>query len=138
MGVRFYIASSLDNAEAARQLCNRLTAEGHVCTYKWWVHGAVLPDRMRETAELELAGVLSAHVVIVLMPAARGSHVEFGIALAAWKSIVLVGPTAAIKDKPVCFYAHPRVSLVLHDEEEVQTETLVALLAMHAREEAVA
>lgn len=137
-GVRFYLASSLDNAEAARLLCNRLVAEGHTCTYRWWVHGAVLPDRLRETADLEMKGVLTADVLIVLMPAARGSHVEFGIALATWKSIVLVGPMKTLTDRPVCFYAHVRVSPILHDDEEVRTEALVALLAMHARKEAVA
>lgn len=137
-GVRFYIASSLGNAVAARALCVRLESEGHTCTYKWWVHGAVLPDRMRETAQIEMAGVMTAHVVIVLMPGGRGTHVELGIALAAWKSIVLVGPTKTLTDRPVSFYAHPRVSLVLHDEVPVQTETLVALLAMHARDEVAA
>lgn len=135
-GLRFYLASGLDNADAARALANRLTAEGHHCQYRWWVHGAVLPDRMRETAELEMGGVLTADVVIVLMPGSRGTHVELGIALASMKSIVLVGPTSTIRDRPVCFYAHKRVSLILHDEVEVQTETLVALLALHAREQA--
>lgn len=135
-GLRFYLASGLDNADAARRLCNRLEAEGHQCQYRWWIHGAVLPDRMRETAELEMAGVMTADVVVILMPGGRGTHVELGIALASMKSIVLVGPTSTIRDRPVCFYAHKRVSLVLHDDVEIQTETLVALLAMHARERA--
>lgn len=134
-GLRFYLASSLDNADGARRLCARLVDEGHACTYRWWTHGPQ-PHRMRDVSQAEMGGVLAADVVIVLMPGGRGTHVELGIALGVGKSIVLVGPTATLADRPVCFYAHPRVSHVLHDEEAIQTEALVALLAMHAREEA--
>lgn len=133
MSLRYYLASSLDNAAVAAALAERLATEGHAVTYRWWLHGPQ-PHRMREVSQLEMLGVLTADVVIVLLPGGRGTHVEMGAAIAAGKSVVLVGPMDTLTERPVCFYAHPRVSHVLHDSIEVQTEALCALLAMHARD----
>jgi nucleoside 2-deoxyribosyltransferase len=97
---RFYIASSLDNAEAVRQLACTLRARGHVHTYDWTTHGAVFKPSaepednvaaMRDVARSEMKGVTTADVVIVLLPGGRGTHVEMGGALAAGKRVLVVG-----------------------------------------------
>lgn len=135
MSVRYYLASGLDNTDAVLRLYERLKAEGHIASYKWWIHGAQ-PHRLREIAELEAAGVASADVVIVLLPGGRGTHVEMGMALAIGKSVVLVGPTKTLTDRPVAFYGMKNVTPCLFDDEEQRTEALCALLNMHAREQA--
>ncbi|NIK76664.1 hypothetical protein FHS15_001789 [Paenibacillus castaneae] len=45
-----------------------------------------------------MAAVLGADVVIVMMPAGNGSHVELGIALGSKKKIYLYSPTDEFND----------------------------------------
>lgn len=98
VGLRFYIASSLSNAENVTKLAAALKAEGHIHTYNWCEHGHVFKDDntreqneaiMQETAEKESEGVASADVVIVLMPGGKGTHVELGMALALHIPVII-------------------------------------------------
>lgn len=82
---RYYIASSLDNADQVRSLKAKLDAAGWEHTYDWTVHGSVQREgaaRLAEVADDETDGVLCADVVIVLLPGGRGTHTELGMAVA--------------------------------------------------------
>lgn len=120
MGKRsFYIASSLDNAEAVRQLAQTLLGRGH-----WTVHGAAYrPEEsaarnvvvMRDVARAEMKGVTTADVVIVLLPGGRGTHVELGGALATGKRVLIVGDRDVRHGdgpRPCAFYHHAAVEHV--------------------------
>jgi len=113
--MRFYIATTLSNAERARQVRDRLQAHGHVTSYDWTIHGGVGHlgrEALGIAAIGELTGVLSADVVIVLLPGGRGTHAELGMALAASKPIILWDEPggAFVVDNTTCaFYWHPRV-----------------------------
>ena len=120
----FYIASRLENVGRVRELKRILEAAGHVHTYDWTVHGSVQDaglDAIREVARREALGVLSADVVIVLLPGGRGTHTELGIAIADAirgqpKRIVLLSESSEIDfgtDGRTCaLYHHPKVERV--------------------------
>jgi nucleoside 2-deoxyribosyltransferase len=104
---RFYIASSLSNAEAVKALRNDLVDAGYRSAYDWTVHGSVqhMPHKWTEIAEAEIEGVFDADFVVVLLPGGRGTHVELGIALARSVPIILVGSAAQlITDGRVCVF----------------------------------
>lgn len=87
--MRFYIASTLENAEMVRWFAGKLKSWGWQQTYDWTVHGPVQGPLLAETAEKELSGVKEADIVFVLFPAKRGTHVELGAAIALKKKIIL-------------------------------------------------
>jgi nucleoside 2-deoxyribosyltransferase len=130
--VRFYIASGLPNAESVRDLRDLLVRAGHVHTYDWTEHGSVAhggPSLMCKTAECELHGVLTADVVIVLLPGGRGTHVEMGAALASGKRVLLVGDAARLND-PCAFYHHPRVVRVTDPSQSTRFLIVTDMLAV--------
>jgi len=112
--VRFYIASTLSNADQAEDVAAYLRARGWIQTFNW----AELPvqtdiDQLPITADLELEGVMDADILFLLMPARRGSHIEMGAALAAGIPVVIL--STSIEDvydngRPVSFYYHPLVA----------------------------
>lgn len=107
----FYVATSLDNAPAARAAADALRARGLAQTYDWTVHGSVQaePERWSRVALDEGAGVLRAAVVLVLLPGGRGTHVELGLALASSRCrlLLLVGDDA--EQRACVFHHHPFV-----------------------------
>lgn len=142
--MRFYIATGLERGAEAKALSEQLAAMGHSMTYAWWEHGSVQadgPERIREVAVAEFAGVEQAELFIALLPGARGTHTEFGGAIQhkllarsnsrppnwtmdwADKLIVLVGPTEDANGRTCAFYLHPAV-----DERFVTIGELLAWL----------
>lgn len=93
--MKFYVASSICNAQAVRSTILELEEEYKwTCTYDWTVHGSAIEmddvksgrkkfaDVAREMSAKEIIGVRTAKVVIVLLPGGRGTHVELGAAIA--------------------------------------------------------
>lgn len=87
---KFYIASSFNNIEKVREVSIRLKDKGFIQTYDWTQNerAATLED-LKEIGEKERIAVLEADFLIVLLPAGKGSHIEFGIALGQGKKIYL-------------------------------------------------
>lgn len=115
--MRVYIATRLENYAMHNAVRDALIAQGHEITYDWTVHGPVWRDgteRIAEVQGLERDGVAHAHVVVVLLPGGRGTHVELGMALALGKSIVLWSPSADV------FTAHPDSCAFYHDPSTVR------------------
>lgn len=105
--MKFYIASSLRNVRNVRDVAEVLKSRGFIQTYDWTTHSKVDSiSILREIGNEEFAGVLDADVVIVMMPAGKGSHVELGIALGTKKKIYLYSSTHEINDigKTTTFY----------------------------------
>lgn len=114
--MKFYLATSLGACARAELVANHLTFEaGHQPTYAWWKHGAIGNEgeaRLIQVAQLELAGVRDADVVIVLLPGGRGTHAELGMALALNKPVIVWDPTGSafrVNDETCSFYWHPNV-----------------------------
>lgn len=124
--MKFYIATTLSNAARAQQVRDRLTAAGHRCVYDWTTHGAVGHlgrEALENVAVQEMLGVLTADVLIVLLPGGKGTHAELGMAIAMGKPIIIwdeTGEALNVDDKTCSFYWLPfikqRFSGELHSE----------------------
>jgi len=97
--VKFYIASKLENAARVRELAEILKSWGWKHTYDWTEHGRVLGrEALQSVAAEELAGVIRADLITILLPGGKGTHVELGLALAYEKKIVLYSENPALFD----------------------------------------
>ncbi|TLS51705.1 group-specific protein [Paenibacillus antri] len=97
--MRFYIASSFKNIENVRKVARELRALGFQQTYDWTTHSDIDSiSKLRNIGHEEVSGVMAADVVIVMLPAGKGSHVELGVALGAGKKIYLYSPTNEINE----------------------------------------
>jgi len=111
---KYYVATTLDNADQAQLVISKLEKFGHEVTYDWTTHGKIdVKDQetikiAKEVAKKELQGVMDADVLIVLYPGGGGTHIEFGAALALNKPIIFVAPPIG-EIREVAFYNHPSV-----------------------------
>ena len=114
----FYIATGLDHAAEHNVVRDAMIREGYKITHDWTATGgsaqAQGPAAIREAALAEMRGVLTADVVIVLLPGGRGTHTELGMAIAAQRMVVVHSPNAkdlstAPDGNTCCFYHLPGV-----------------------------
>jgi hypothetical protein len=124
----FYIACSVSNWRLHNALRDRLEVAGHQITHDWTAFNPWFKDpsdgksgekaraeasTIREAGLLDLQGIRDADVVIVLLPAKRGSHTELGAALMAGKHVLLHGTEEDIwsteSDYTCAFYHVPSV-----------------------------
>jgi hypothetical protein len=137
---RIYVASGLGNAEEVRRAGDRIRALGGTVTYDWTVHGPVWGRGeavLRETAGSEMAGVVSADAVLVLLPGGRGTHAELGAALGAGIPVVLRADASAWSAPDTCaFYHHELVVRAPGRSAEAAAEeaAAVALYRLSGRE----
>lgn len=124
--MRVYIATSLENAGGHNSIWGAIKAAvPHAeLTYDWTEHGSVQGDgeaRIRAVAIAEAEGVMSADLVVALLPGGRGTHVEIGIAIGAGVPVLLlVTPEhEALHPRTCAFYHHPGVRRVHSDRELV-------------------
>ncbi|WP_078546850.1 group-specific protein [Litchfieldia alkalitelluris] len=87
---KFYVASSFKNIDTVRYVSNVLINKGFIQTYDWTQNdrASTIQD-LKEIGQQERNAVLEADFIIVLLPAGKGSHIEFGIALGQGKRIYL-------------------------------------------------
>ncbi len=126
--MRFYIGSGIKNCSEVNCYSKILKENGWEQTYDWVknVNGDVSIEDLREYAKLESLGIFNADVVIILLPAGRGSHVELGMALALNKKVFLCSPTEeefSIKNT-VAFYELPGVVKLVGTALENTTEII--------------
>ena len=71
--------------------CHYLISNQHIITYDWTDHGQVTDiESLAAVGLKEFNGVVDADMLIMIMPARKGSHVEFGVALALGKPIIII------------------------------------------------
>lgn len=96
---KFYIASSFQNKDLVRHVSMRLVDKGFIHTYDWTKNDrASTIEELMEIGLQEKDAVLEADFIIVLLPAGKGSHIEFGIALGQGKPIYLYSPNDDMND----------------------------------------
>ncbi|MCU9613165.1 group-specific protein [Caldibacillus lycopersici] len=94
---KFYVASSFKNIDKVRYVSNELISKGYIQTYDWTQNErASTVEELKEIGQQERNAVLEADFIIVLLPAGKGSHIEFGIALGQGKRIYLYSPNDEI------------------------------------------
>jgi hypothetical protein len=149
--MKTYIATGFGNWEAHNRLRDALAKHGITLTYDWTdeAKAASIPAfnpevfethaRIKEIAIAEVNAVLAADFVIVLLPGARGTHVELGVALAAGlrRVFLLMQAPDLAEAPPVPFYYHPNVIRLSVEgaTAEMQAEAIMQVLRK-AREDA--
>lgn len=88
--MKFYIASSFQNIKQVRELAELLKGKGWKHTYDWTDNlKAESYAHLAEIGKKEMNAVSESDLLIVILPAGKGSHIEMGIALSLEKSIYL-------------------------------------------------
>lgn len=120
-----YIASSLNNSGRIRLLRDRFLAERDIgLTYDWTEHGQVVrDDLLAGIAANEVAGVIAAKCVLVVLPARSGSHFEIGLAFGLRIPIVM------LFDKPDYVSFHRRPEIIKCTDEDVAISTVSRIVA---------
>lgn len=94
---------------------DRVEKEGFQVTYDWTVHGQVYSeDDCRQIAILEEKGVLDCDVYLMVFPGRTGAHIEFGIARATGKHIILL---QEVEVERKSFYYLPGITRVETEDE---------------------
>ncbi len=75
---------------------------------------------MIEYAKLESKGIVDSDVVIILLPAGRGAHIELGMAMALNKKVFLCSVTKEefSIENTVAFYELPKIVKLIGTAEE--------------------
>lgn len=120
--MNFYVGSGMKNCELVTYYAERLKEYGWYQTYDWVgnVNGDVSMEDMKEYATLEKQGIVDADVVIILLPAGRGAHIELGMALALGKRLFLCSQTEIdfSLENTVAFYELPSVEKLIGTKDE--------------------
>lgn len=93
--MKFYIGSGLKNHELVNYYSKTLEKSGWEHTYNWTknLNNKETIEDLKEISKLEQEGIIASDIVIILLPAGRGTHVELGMALALNKKIFLCSDT---------------------------------------------
>lgn len=107
---KIYVASSLYNKTNVKALYKYLAYLQCTITYDWTTHGGVNDDAsLKEIGLKEYQGVVDCDVLVMLMPARLGSHVELGIALALCKPVVIITNGEDFEKKSFYFLDHVNI-----------------------------
>ncbi|ARP43914.1 nucleoside 2-deoxyribosyltransferase [Geobacillus thermodenitrificans] len=120
--MKFYIASSFKNIDAVRYVSEKLKSKGFIHTYDWTQNErASTIEQLKEIGQREKEAVMEADFLIVLLPAGKGSHIEFGIALGHGKKIYLYSPNDDVNnfETTSTFYHLPEVEKCIGTLEEL-------------------
>ncbi len=97
--MKFYIASGLQNAHPVRRVAQALKEYGFEHTYDWTQNERGKSLEMHKMiGEAEKEAVAESDFVVVLLPGGKGTHTEFGMALAQNKRIYLYSSSNEIND----------------------------------------
>lgn len=113
---KFYVASSFKNIDIVRIVSKQLGDSGFIHTYDWTKNKrASTIEDLKEIGHQEKNALSDADFLIVLLPAGKGSHIEFGIALGLGKKIYLHSPNDDIDnfETTSTFYHLPSVLKVI-------------------------
>lgn len=120
--MKFYIASSFQNIDSVKYVSEVLKNKGYIHTYDWTKNErASTIDKLQAIGQEEKNGVLNADILVVLLPAGKGSHIEFGIALGQGKKVFLYSPNEDVRDLETTstFYHLPEVEMVIGTIDEL-------------------
>ena len=126
--MKFYIGSGFKNCKLVNYYSKVLEENGWSHTYNWTKNiggGATIEDLVKYS-ELEIKGIVDSDVVIILLPAGRGTHIELGMALALNKKIFLCAASREefSIENTVNFYQLPDCMKLVGSAEENIKEML--------------
>ena len=114
---KIYVASALTNYQRVLAIQTILVAEGFTIAFDWAQAHRQLIDQGRTESRQEAVAVCQqeaeaikrADMFLLVLPAKRGAHVEFGIAAAYGVSCVVLAEDSNLD---IAFYGLPGVTLV--------------------------
>lgn len=126
--MKFYIGSGFKNCDLVNYYSKALERRGWKHTYNWAkdIKSDETIEDLIEYAELEKKGIIDSDVVIILLPAGRGTHIELGMALALNKKIYLCssdGKDFEIENT-VNFYQLPNMIKLVGDADNIIEEII--------------
>mgnify|MGYP001623410181 FL=1 len=111
--MKFYIGSGMKNCELVNYYAKILKSNGWEQTYDWVknISDNVTLEDITGYAALESQGIVDSDVVIILLPAGRGAHIELGMAMALNKKVLLCSNTKEefSLENTVAFYQLPDI-----------------------------
>lgn len=99
--MKFYIAARFSRRPEAHALAKQLNELGHTCTATWITDDSHVTGSDMDCALHDCRDVMACDTLIALTEVPRGNsrggrHVEFGMALAANKECVVIGPRETV------------------------------------------
>ena len=126
--MKFYVGSGMKNAKLVEYYQEKIKEAGWEQTYNWVknINSDINIDEIREYAKLEQEGVMNSDVVVILLPAGRGAHIELGMSIALNKKTFLC---SIIEDEfsienTVTFYELPNIVKLVGTADENIKEIL--------------
>ena len=120
--MKFYIGSGMKNCELVNYYAKILEENDWKHTYNWAknINGDETIKDLIEYSKLEQQGIIDSDVVIILLPAGRGTHIELGMALALNKKIFLCSETKEefSIENTVNFYQLPSIVRLVGTADE--------------------
>lgn len=120
--MKFYIGSGMKNCELVNYYAKILEENEWKHTYNWAknINGDETIKDLIEYSKLEQQGIIDSDVVIILLPAGRGTHIELGMALALNKKIFLCSETKEefSIENTVNFYQLPSIVRLVGTADE--------------------
>lgn len=123
---RFYIATQIERAKDHNVVRDLLIQCGHDITYDWTTHGSVKRTSVEKLADVGhkmIDAILEADFVVVLLPGGKGTHTEFGAALAAGKKVIVHCEDEEVflpTDKTSAFYHHQLITKLVCPFDEIE------------------
>lgn len=119
--MRFYLTNGYDNQSRINKVANILEEKGHMRTFDWTTHEALLSSddsTLTQLAMTEVNAIRDAEIVICMLPSKKSAHVALGIALATRsnKRILLwseTGDEFSTGDNGFAFYFHPSIERIV-------------------------
>ena len=118
-----YIGTSLSRIKDHNYVRDLLAASEIGLSYDWTTHGSVRergPEAMAAVCAAEIEGIRAADLVIILLPAGRGTHAELGAAHALGKRIVIHSDD---EEKFGFFGSDTRTSTFYHAPDQILHHT---------------
>lgn len=126
--MKFYIGSGMKNCELVNQYAKLLKESGFEQTYDWVknISDDISIEDMIEYAKLEKQGIDDSDIVVIILPAGRGAHIELGMSLALNKKIFLCSDTKEEFniENTVAFYELPSIIKLVGSVDENIKEIL--------------
>ena len=120
--MKFYIGSGMKNCNLVNYYSKVLKENAWEQTYDWVknVSDDISRDDMIKYASLESQGIVDSDVVIILLPAGRGAHIELGMAMALNKEIFLCSATKEefSIENTVAFYELSKVTQLVGNADD--------------------
>lgn len=126
--MKFYIGSGMKNCELVNYYSKILEENGFNHTYNWTknISNYETIEDLIEYSKLEQKGIRDADVVIILLPAGRGTHIELGMALELNKKIFLCSNTddEFSIENTVNFYQLPQIERLVGNTDDIIKQIL--------------